>query len=206
MVSVVLPGYTQTDAAAKSLLDKVSQTYEAYKTIQADFTLTIKQAQQVPQTESGKMVMDQSAGKYRITMASQDIISDGKTQWMVLNDVGEVQITDVAPASDAIFSPTNIFSFYKEGYKYVSAADERGDGKQLAVVELTPEDANAPYFKIKLRVDEKAYQIHDVTLFDKGGNQFVYVLKNTKANPQLAASRFVFRQADYPNMEIVDLR
>lgn len=200
-----LPGYTQTDAAAKSLLDKIGQTYKAYKTIQADFSLTIKQPQQAVHTESGVMVMNQRAGKYRITMGDQDIISDGKTQWMVLKDVGEVQVTEVAPATDAI-SPTNIFSFYQEGYKYVSASDERVDDKRLAVVELTPEDTHTPYFKIKLRVDEKTYQIHDVTVFDKSGNQFVYTIKNTKANPQFADNRFVFQQADYPNMEIVDLR
>ncbi len=205
VISLVFPGYAQTDAAAKTLLDKVGQTYEKHKTMQAEFSLVIKQAQQATHTESGKIYMDNSAGKYHITTSSQDIISDGKTQWMVLKDVGEVQITDVAPASDAI-SPTNIFSFYKEGYKYVSSADESANGKQLAVVELTPEDRNAPYFKIKLRIDEKTYQIHDVTIFDKGGNRFAYTIKNTKVNPPLADSQFTFEQTDYPDMEIVDLR
>lgn len=205
VVNVNLPGYAQTDAAAKSLLDKVSQTYGAYKTVQADFSLEVKQGQQVTHMESGSIFMDKLAGKYHISTGSQDIISDGKTQWMVLKDVGEVQITDAGSASDAI-SPTNIFSFYNEGYKYVSAADERADNKQLAVVELTPEDVNAPYFKIKLRVDKKTYQIHDVTIFDKGGNRFAYTIKNTKANPQLGNNKFVFEQTDYPNLEIVDLR
>ncbi|HWK56607.1 MAG TPA: outer membrane lipoprotein carrier protein LolA [Parapedobacter sp.] len=205
VINTVFPGYAQTDAAAKTLLDKVGQTYEAYKTMQAEFSLEIKQAQQAPHTELGKIYMDKSTGKYRITTASQDIISDGKTQWMVLKDVGEVQITDVAPASDAI-SPTNIFSFYKEGYKYVSSADEHVGGKPLAAVELIPEDTNTPYFKIKLRVDEKTHQIHDVTIFDKGGNRFVYTIKNAKVNPSLASNLFAFRQTDYQDVEIVDLR
>src|SRR5690606_16025086 len=204
-VLTALPSYAQTDDAAKSLLDKVSRTYEAFKTGQADFSLAVKQAQQVTHPESDKVAMDKQTGKYRITTDNQDIISDGTTQWMVLKDVGEVQITDVAPTSDAI-SPSNIFSFYKEGYKYMSAADEHADGKQLAVVELTPEDTGSPYFKIKLRVDERTYQIHDVTVFHKGGNRFVYTLENTKANPPLANNQFVFRQADYPGVEIVDLR
>lgn len=205
VVNVALPVSAQTDGAAKSLLDRVSRTYEGYKTLQAEFSLAIKQAQQVTHTESGKMVMDKPEGKYHITTGSQDIISDGKTQWVILKDVGEVQVTEVAPASGAI-SPTNIFSFYKAGYKYVSAADEHTDNKQLAVVELTPEDTNAPYFKIKLRVDKNTYRIQDVTIFDKGGNQFVYTIKNTKSNPQVSDSQFVFKQADYPQYEIVDLR
>lgn len=205
IAGMALPSYAQTDKAAKSLLDKVSQTYETYKTIQADFSLEIKQPQQGNHTESGTVYMDTPTGKYHITTSSQDIISDGKTQWMVLKDVDEVQITDVDRSSDAI-SPVNIFSFYKAGYKYVSSADEHANGRQLAVVELTPEDTNAPYFKIKLRVNEKTHQIHDVTIFDKGGNRFVYTIKNTRANPQLADGKFIFKQTDYPGVEIVDLR
>ena len=204
-LSHALHGHAQTDAAAKSLLDKVSRTYEAYKSIQTDFSLAVKQAQQPVQTESGAMVMEASTGKYHITTGNEDIISDGKTQWMVLKDVGEIQVTEVDPTTETI-SPTNIFSFYNEGYKYVSADDERVGNRQLAVVELTPEDTNAPYFKIKLRVDEGTYRIHDVTIFDKGGNQFVYTIGNTKINPQVADSRFVLQQADYPDFEIVDLR
>lgn len=200
-----LQGYTQTDKAAKSLLDKVSQTYETYKTIQAEFSLDIKQAQQANHMESGTSYMDKPAGKYHIAMNDQDIISDGKTQWMILKDVNEVQITDVDHSSEAI-SPTNIFSFYKEGYKYVSSTDEQVGGRQLAVVELTPEDTNAPYFKIKLRVDKKTYQIHDVTIFDKGGNRFTYTIKSVKANPKLDDGKFIFRATDYPGVEIVDLR
>lgn len=206
IAGAAMPSYSQTDKAAKALLDKVSQTYESYKTIQAEFTLEIKQqAQQTNHTESGTIVMDKQAGKYRIAMVDQDIISDGKTQWMVLKDVNEVQITDVDHSSGAI-SPTNIFSFYQEGYKYVSSSDEHVGGKQLAVVELTPEDTNAPYFKIKLRVSERTYQIHDVTIFDKGGNRFVYTIKNTQPNPKLVNGKFTFDQMDYPGVEIVDLR
>ncbi|MEC3881088.1 LolA family protein [Parapedobacter sp. 10938] len=205
VVSMALPGHAQTDAAAKKLLDKVSQTYDAYKTIQADFSLRVKQAQQVTHTESGTIAMDKSAGKYHITTGNEEIISDGKTQWMVLKDIGEVQVTEVSPASDAI-SPANIFSFYKAGYKYVSAANEQAGGKKLAVIELTPEEVNAAYFKIKLRVDERTYQIHDVTVFDKGGHQFVYTITHAKANPPFADKHFIFQKANYPDMEIVDLR
>ncbi|GGG82605.1 membrane protein [Parapedobacter pyrenivorans] len=200
-----LQGRAQTDPAAKSLLDKVSETYEGYKTVQADFTITIQQPQQTDHTESGTIYMATSAGKYHITMNSQDLISDGKTQWMVLKEEGEVQVTEADQSSDAI-SPVNIFSFYNKGYKYVAAPNERVGNNQLQVVELTPENTRAPYFKIKLRVNERTLLINDVTIFDKGGNKYVYAIKNTKTNPQIAGDKFVFKQANYPGMEIVDLR
>ncbi len=206
LLGFALRGLGQTDAAAKSLLDKVSITYEGYKTIQADFTLTIQQPQQMDNhTESGTIYMETSAGKYHIAMNSQDLISDGKTQWVVLKEEEEVQITEADPSSDAI-SPVNIFSFYSKGYKYVSAPDERVGNSQLDVVELTPENIRAPYFKIKLRINKQTHLINDVTIFDKGGNKYLYAIKNTKSNPQITGDKFVFKQANYPGMEIVDLR
>src|SRR5690606_24678027 len=135
------------------------------------------------------ITMAVAAGKYWMSMASQYIISDGKTQWGVLSDIEEVQVTTADHASDAI-SPVNIFSFNKKGYKYVSADDERTDSGVLAVVELTPEDTRSPYFKIKLRVNERNHQIHDVTVFDKGGNRYTYTIRNMKVNPQLAGDTF----------------
>lgn len=200
------PNYGQTDAAAKTLLNKVSKTYEGYKTIQADFTITIQQPQQATgYSESGTIYMEAAAGKYHISMNSQDLISDGKTQWTVLKEEQEIQVTEADNSSDAI-SPVNIFSFYNEGYKYVSAPDERAGNMQLHVVELSPEDARAPYFKIKLRIDKSSNLIQDATIFDKGGIKYTYTIKNTKANPQIAADKFAFNQSSYPGMEIVDLR
>ena len=198
--------YTQTDVAAGTLLNKVSKTYEGYKTIQADFTITIQQPQQTTgYSETGTIYMEAAVGKYHISMDSQDLISDGKTQWTVLKEEQEVQVTEADNSSDAI-SPVNIFSFYNEGYKYVSAPDERAGNMQLHVVELSPEDTRAPYFKIKLRIDKSSNLIQDATIFDKGGSKYTYAIKNTKANPQIAADKFAFSQSNYPGMEIVDLR
>ncbi|RQP19386.1 MAG: outer membrane lipoprotein carrier protein LolA [Parapedobacter sp.] len=198
--------YAQTDAAAKATLNKVTQTYEGYKTLQTDFTLTVQQPQQTSNyTESGTISMEAASGKYRITTNSQDIISDGKTQWMVLKEEQEVQITEADNSSETI-SPATIFSFYNKGYKYVSAPDERAGTTQLRVVELAPEDPQTPYFKIKLRINKATNLIHDAMLFDKSGVKYTYTIKNTKANPSVTADTFVFKQADYPGLEIVDLR
>ncbi len=206
LLLLLMQGHAQTDDAARSLLNKVSKTYEGYKTIQADFTLAIQQPQQTTgYSESGTIHMEAAAGKYHIAMKSQDLISDGKTQWTILKDEQEVQVTEADNKADAI-SPVTIFSFYNKGYKYVSAPDEKEGNAQLHVVELSPEDNRAPYFKIKLRINKSTNLIHDATIFDKGGIRYTYAIKNTKANPQIAANTFVFNQRDYPGMEIVDLR
>jgi Outer membrane lipoprotein-sorting protein len=200
-------GYAQTDPAAKTLLDKVSRTYEKHRLIKADFTVAVQQPGQAAGqvVESGTLYMETSTGKYSISMKSQELISDGKTQWMVLKEEKEIQVTDADQSSEAI-SPVNIFSFYKTGYKYVSAPAERVGSVQLNVVELSPEDRTSPYFKIKLRVNNATNMIHDLMLFDKGGSRYTYTITGTKTDPAINAGKFTFNPRSYPSFEIVDLR
>lgn len=208
MLSLAMAGvYAQTDAAAKTLLDKMSNTYKGYKAVQAAFTVSAKQSPQAAAdySESGTIVIEPSTGKYHITMDGQELISDGKTLWTVLNDVKEVQVTEIDNSEIAI-SPANIFSFYTNGYKYVSAADERAGNTALHVVELSPEDTRSPYYKIRLRVNQASNLIYDVTVFDKNGMRFTYSINRTTPNPAVPADKFTFQRSQYPGLEVVDLR
>jgi len=198
----------QSDAAAKALLDKVSKQYASYQTVQADFTIKASQGNQQADaySDKGTLLMQAAANKYHISMAEQDLISDGKSQWTVLKDVKEVHVSDVDHTSQAI-SPTNIFSFFDSGYKYVSAADERDGHAPLHVVELSPEEPRkSQYFKIKLRINKADNLIRDVTVFDKNGTRYTYEIKNFKANPSISPSKFTFSAQTYPGMEVIDLR
>lgn len=207
LLFTVAKGYPQTDAAAKSLLDKMSSTYKGFQTVQADFTVVAKQPQQTTAnySESGTILIAPATGKYHITMESQELISDGKNVWTVLKDANEVQITEVDNSSTAI-SPVNLFSFYTNGYKYVSAPDEQAGNTALHVIELSPEDRGSPYFKIKLRINQSNNLIHDITVFDKNGARYTYTIKNTKPNPSVPTGKFTFQQSQHPGIEVVDLR
>lgn len=198
----------QSDAAAGKLLQQVSKKYESYKTIQADFTFAAQDQnqQKTAYTDKGTIQMDAAAGKYHIQMTDQVLISDGKSQWTVLKQEKEVQVTDADNSANSI-SPLNIFSFYQKGYKYVSAADERVGNTSLHVVELSPEQPrNSPYFKIKLRIDKTTNLIHDVTVFDKSSTRYTYSIKNFVANPTIPVAKFTFDKTQYAGMELVDLR
>jgi len=207
LLCVAVEGYSQTDAAAKSILDKMSNTYKGFTAVQADFSVMVKQGPQGESnfSEEGTVLIAPTTGKYHITTGSQDLISDGKTTWTVLKDIKEVQVTDADYTSSSI-SPVNLFSFYTKGYKYVSASDERAGSTSLQVVELSPEDRRSPYHKIKLRVNKSTNLIHDLTIFDKNGARYTYVIKNTKSVPSVTAEKFTFQQSQYPGIEVVDLR
>jgi len=197
--------YAQNDATAKALLAKVSQKYNAFKTIQANFSLDIKQANGGSHADAGTIYLDKSNNKYHVSTKNQVLISDSKTQWNIMKAEKEVEVSETSNSTNEI-NPTNIFSFYTTGFKYAMANPEKVKGLTLNVVELSPLDSKKNYSKIKLRINKASNLIYDTTVFDKSGNRYTYTLGSQEGNKGLSANLFTFNKNDYKGFDIVDLR
>src|SRR5690606_20929035 len=103
---------TLVKATESDLLEKLIAVYKGYNTIRADFTFAYFQNEQdlIGRTEEGRLLLDQTNGKYRISTSSQVLISDGVVQWAVLKDAEEVQVTEASSQNGSI-TPLNVFSF-----------------------------------------------------------------------------------------------
>ncbi|MDM1294808.1 outer membrane lipoprotein carrier protein LolA [Sphingobacterium sp. N143] len=198
-------GYAQNDASAKALLGKVSQKYNGYKTIQANFTLDIKQANGSSHTDAGTLYLDKSNNRYHVSTKNQGLISDSKTQWNIMKAEQEVEVSEANNTTDDI-NPTNIFTFYNSGFSYKLTNSEKVKGLTLSVVELRPIDSKKNYSKIKLRINKANNLIYDTTIFDKSGNRYTYTLTSQEGNKPLSSSLFSFNKNDYKGFEVVDLR
>lgn len=197
--------YSQQDEYAKVVLQKVSDKYDAYKTIRSEFNFQAEFANDESYIDKGVMYFDKKKDSYRIQLQSQTLISDGNTVWSIVNEDQEVQITNANHDNETI-GPNNIFTFYKSGFKYISLDDETlGNNKKLKVIELSPIDTRKNYFKIKLRINENLH-IHDVKIFDKSGARYTYTISALYVNLNIPTSKFTFRKDQYSNFEIVDLR
>lgn len=197
--------YAQNDAAAKTLLTKVSQKYNSYKTIQANFSLHIKQANGGSHADAGTLYLDKANNKYQVNTKNQVLISDSKTQWNIMKAEKEVEISEASNSTNEI-NATNIFSFYTTGFKYTLTNTEKINGLTLNVVNLTPVDSKKNYSKIKLRINKATNLIYDTTIFDKSGNRYTYTLASQQSNKVLSDNLFVFNKNDYKGFDIVDLR
>jgi len=198
--------FSQTDPAAKSILDKVSSTYSSYKTIVADFTLRGENdVEKSKFNEKGRVYLVPGTGNYKIETSQHALISDGKTQWSVLTDLGEVQITDVNP-NDKSLNPTNIFYFYRSGYSMKKLKDAVVGGQSLYAIELRPNDKSQNISRIVMRINKSDLMIFDATVADKNGNTYTYSLTNIETNKTFSPGIFQFYKHNYPGIEVVDLR
>jgi len=206
LLSAILSVYAQNATSAKAILDKVSQNYSNYKTIKADFSLKGENlSDKSTYGDKGRVYLVPGSGKYKIEMENHALISDGKTQWSVLIELGEVQISDVNP-NDISINPSNIFSFYNKGYKMNLTGEAKLGSSSLYVIELTPEDKNQNISNIQMRINKGDHLIYDATVSDKNGNKHTYTLSNTEVNRSFSPGIFSFYKHNYPGIEIIDLR
>jgi outer membrane lipoprotein-sorting protein len=140
-------------------------------------------------------------------MKEQLVVCDGKNIWTYIPDgkKSEVQL-NYYEESDDVFSPSKIFSLYKEGYVYQIKEKKTVNGKDLTVLEMAPPNKKLTYFKIDITVDEASLQILESKIYEKNGTRYIYKLTKQTPNAATSAETFTFDTKKYPGVKVVDLR
>ena len=195
----------KSDAAAKAILDNVSAKFKTYKTVQADFTLSITDANgKVEGTKKGVVYMNGS--KYRVNISGQEIYSDGNNIWTYDKSANEVQVTKFDPSSNTITPQKMFTNFYDKDFLYKLNSETKKGNKVIQEVELTPVDKTKTFFKVLVEIDKASKNIVSTKVFEKNGNRYIYTINSMKTNTSLPESLFNFNIKAYPGVELIDLR
>lgn len=207
-IFVLVNAYAQEkgDDAAKALIEKARKKYESYKTVEADFSLTIEPAEGKKEVQTGKMW--QSGEKYHILLDEQEIICDGKSSWMYIKRNKEVQINDASANNDAnSMSPQGLLKMYKSGnFVYFMGGTGKEGGKSVQYIEIKPTDKHVEYSKFRVAVNKATNQIVSMKTFNKDGSRFTMLIKKLSTNKNIDKSKFAFNAAKYPGVHVEDLR
>ena len=189
------------DQVAKDVLDKLSATTKSYKNMTIGFDFILENtSQDIKETQKGILVSE--ADNFRLEMDAQTIINNGESQWVYLTDMNEVQIMEHDPEDD-IMNPNKLFTIYEKGYKYTYVGAEAENGKRLQIINLFPEESGA-FIKVTLAVDAAKNQLHKITMHDKNGGTYTYLITAFSSNTTVKP--FTFNAADFPEVEVIDLR
>jgi outer membrane lipoprotein-sorting protein len=207
--------FAQKDAAAKAILNKVSEKYRQYDVVKTDFDFILDNPQaHVKETRYGTLLAKSKSNKFKVIIyaagqsskadVEQEVISDGKTQWTYLKKDKEVQINNVDNSGSGV-NPAQIFTIYEHGYKYIYNGEVKIGGKIYQEIDLSPEEEKQ-FFKVRLEIDKAKKQIHSALIFDKNGNRYTYILRSFVPNIQVPDNTFTFDPAMHKGVEVVDLR
>ena len=204
VLSLLSASAQQKDLKAEQILNGVSAKYKGYKSVQADFIIKMETANSSA-TDQQYGTLYLKANKYKLILSNQEIISDNSTVWTYLKDVNEVQINTFEKDDNSI-SPTEIFTIYEKNFLYAFTEEKTIAGKTLQIIDLTPNDKNKPFCKIRLAIDKSAKTIQSAIVFDKNGNRYTYEIKKLTPDVELTETFFTFDSKKYPGIEVVDLR
>ncbi|MBK6902452.1 MAG: outer membrane lipoprotein carrier protein LolA [Saprospirales bacterium] len=198
---------SDSDPEARAVLEKVKAKYEAYQSVEATFTLTIEfPGADEKEEQTGKMI--QQGKQYRLELATQHLICDGKSIWLYLKENKEVQINNFEEDEESGFlSPMDMLRIYeREDYVYVLSNEYTEAGKIVQDIEFKPLDADSEYSKLRLSVDKAGSQIKRIKAFAKDGSRYTLTLSTFKTNLSYPAGTFSWTKTQCPDCYVEDLR
>jgi outer membrane lipoprotein carrier protein len=196
-----------SDPKAKALLDKVKALYESFQTLESNFSLSIKLAEQNKE-ESQKGKFYQEGQKTRMEMNNKQLmISDGKTLWFKMDNT--VRITNATSKGTAEFmSPRDLINLYQKNDYIFAISGEAAEGwsKKSTIVTFKPANRKGDYTQIKVAIDQKTNNVVSFTAFGKDQSRVKISIDQPATNKKYAADFFTFEKSKYPNVKVEDLR
>jgi outer membrane lipoprotein-sorting protein len=204
LILISFSGFSQTkDPKATALLDEVSTKTKSYKSIKADFSYTMENKQaKINEEKTGSLML--SGDKYRLTIAGQAVICDGKTIWTYIEESNEVQINNLDNKDDAL-TPSKLLTSYNANYKSKIIKDNNQTDPNIETLELIP-IVTKNFTKAIVAIDKTKKQVKTFSLYDKNGNVFTYKISKFQTDLPITPSDFSFDKSKFPGVEVIDMR
>ncbi len=195
-----------SDPKAKAILDRLNKQYEAFKSMETTFTLTVQVAGAKTEVQKGSLI--QQGPQYVMTMDKQAVYCDGKTVWFYQKKINEVQVSSVDISGAApVLSPKQLIKMYQSGeYIYAITGEGTELGAAVQYIEFKPIKRNGEYTKIRMALNKKTSQIVYIKAFTRDATQYTMTLGPIIPNKKYAPATFVFEKTKYPGVKIEDLR
>ena len=207
-IFLLTPSNAQQDPQAGAILDKVAEINRSFQTIKASFQLTVIDLQQ-----DSKEVFDGNIalkkGMFKLELMDNITYYDKTTVWNYLPDVQEVNINaaeDVDIGNSFLTNPASLFDMYKEDFKYRLIGEKNIEQEIQYFINLVPKERDSEYSSIKLLISKKDLSLQSATFMGKDGIHYIIKITRFEHDINLEDSYFRFDPANYPDVEVIDLR
>lgn len=197
-----IPFVEAQEQRAKALLDDVSESLAQFDNISISFTYElVNRKELIQQKEKGSLIMEGDA--YLLELMGIKQLSDGTNKHTINPDNEEVLIESLSDDFDEGLSPSKIFSFYKQGYRFEwDITQPLYGGRKIQYIKLIPIDTYAQAAYLLLGIDTRTKRIYKLIEIGNDGTETTLTISSFKTNIQIPKNTFVFSASDYPNYYI----
>lgn len=192
----------QEQQRAEALLDEVSENLAQFNNIAITFTYElVNRKELIQQKEKGSLIVEGDA--YLLKLMGIEQLSDGINKHTINADNEEVLIEPLSNGFDEGLSPSKIFSFYNQGYRFEwDILQPLYGGRKIQYIKLIPIDTYAQASYLLLGIDTKTKNIYKLIEVGNDGTETTLTIGSFKTNIEIPTNTFVFSSSDYPNYYI----
>jgi outer membrane lipoprotein-sorting protein len=192
----------QEHQRAEALLDEVSENLAQFNNIAITFTYElVNRKELIQQKEKGSLIVEGDA--YLLKLMGIEQLSDGINKHTISSDNEEVLIEPLSNGFDEGLSPSKIFSFYNQGYRFEwDILQPLYGGRKIQYIKLIPIDTYAQASYLLLGIDTKTKNIYKLIEVGDEGTETTLTISSFKTNMEIPTNTFVFSVSDYPNYYI----
>ena len=197
--------YAQSSAESRAILDKASQLFEQSEGVKLSFILA-------PDSPDGGNFEPQEGvafikrNKFKLDMPYSTTWFDGTTQWVLLKDANEVNISNPTPEDLVSISPLGLLNMYKSNYTLKSPTTRTFNGKETTEIEMTPINKWQDFERLTIAIDKKTNSVVMVRFTTRDGSKNKLTISNYNSNNKYTNDLFQFNKNNHPGVEIIDLR
>jgi outer membrane lipoprotein-sorting protein len=191
----------QNDSKAKALLDEVSQKVKSYGNISLTFKYALENAaENINQETRGNVVM--SGEKYKLNILGITRIFDGSKLYTISAEDEEVVISEENDNDEETVTPSEMLSFYEEGFNFKMDIIQNVSGRKIQYVKLTPIKSNSSIKSVLLGIDNNTKHIYKLIEIGKNGTKTILTVNSFKTNEALSKTLFTFDASKYEDYYI----
>ncbi len=192
----------QEQQRAEAFLDEVSENLAQFNNISINFTYElVNRKELIQQKEKGSLIVEGNA--YLLKLMGIEQLSDGINKHTINLDNEEVLIESLSDSFEEGLSPSKIFSFYNQGYRFEwDILQPLYGGRKIQYIKLIPIDTYAQASYLLLGIDTKTKNIYKLIEVGNEGTETTLTISSFKTNIEIPTNTFVFSASDYPNYYI----
>ncbi len=203
LLSIV--SYAQSSPESKAILDKASQLFEKSGGVRLSFTLS-------PDAPDGGAYEPQEGlafvkgNKFKLDMPYSTSWFDGTTQWVLLKDANEVNISNPTPEELVSISPLGLLNMYKTDFVLMKPTYRNYNGTAVIEIEMTPINKSQDFENLTIILDKKTNNVVLMKFTTRDGSKNKLSISKYDSNNNFTNDLFIFNKNNHPGVEIIDLR
>ena len=192
------------DEESATILKELQKKISAYKDISISFTFRSEKKDKFIDEIKGTSLI--KGEKYVLKTDQQQIYCNGISVWSYLPEQKEVTVSKYDKDDDAqMMNPLKMIQGYEKSYKSNFIRETVEKGVLMQIIDLTPLKPTS-YYKVRLTLDKNKKQIIRISIYEKDGMQYTYIVDKFEVNKNLSDEQFVFDISKHSGVEVIDMR